>query len=65
VALVFFVVIICEVIVAFCIFQSSCLSASPSCISEEFLRCKVDEVLDRVVEELISEAAFFVASKSE
>jgi hypothetical protein len=54
----FFVVIICEVIVAFCIFQSSCLSASPSCVSEEFLRCKVDE-------ELISEAAFFVALESE
>jgi hypothetical protein len=51
--------------VVFCIFQSSCSSASPSCISEDFLRCKVDEVLDRVVEELISEAAFFVASKSE
>jgi hypothetical protein len=34
-------------------------------VSEEFLRCKVDEVLDRVVEELISEAAFFVASESE
>jgi hypothetical protein len=56
---------ICKVIVVFCIFQSSCLSASPSCVSEEFLRCKVDQVLDRVVEELISEDAFFVASESE
>jgi hypothetical protein len=65
VALAFFVVIICEVIMAFCIFQSSCSSASPNCVFEEFLRCKVDEVLDRVVEELISEAAFFVASESE
>jgi hypothetical protein len=61
----FFIVIICEVIAAFCIFQSSCSSASSSCVSEEFLRCKVDEVLDRVVEELNNEAAFFVASKSE
>jgi hypothetical protein len=61
----FFVVMICKVIVAFCIFQSSCSSASPSCVSKEFLWCKVDQVLDRVVEELISEAAFFVASESE
>jgi hypothetical protein len=61
----FFVVMICKVIVAFCIFQSSCSSASPSCVSEEFLRCKVDQVLDRVVEELISEAAIFVALESE
>jgi hypothetical protein len=42
------------------------LSASPSYVSEEFLLCKVDEMLDRVVKELISEAVFFfVASESE
>jgi hypothetical protein len=45
--------------VAFCILQPSGSSASPSCVSEEFLRCKVDQVLDKVVEELISEVAFF------
>jgi hypothetical protein len=55
-----FLVIICKVIVAFCIFQSSCSSASPSYVSEEFLLCKVDEMLDRVVKELISEAVFFL-----
>jgi hypothetical protein len=41
------------------------LSASPSYVFEEFLRCKVDQVLDRVVEDLISEAAFFVALENE
>ena len=44
------------------IFQSSCSSASPSFVSEDFLRSEVDHVLDRVVEDLICEAATIVAS---
>jgi hypothetical protein len=45
-------------------FQSSCSSASLSYVSEDFLRCKVDRMFDRVVEDLISEAATIVALKS-
>ena len=37
-------------------FQSSCLSTSPSFASEDFLGSEVDHVLDKVVEDLISEA---------
>ena len=46
-------------------FQSSCSSASPSFVSEDFLRSKVDHMLDKVVEDLISEAATIVASESD
>jgi hypothetical protein len=36
-------------------------SASPSFISEDYLSSEVDQVLDRVVEDLIDEAATIVA----
>jgi hypothetical protein len=42
-------------------FQSSCSSASPSFISEDYLRSEVDQVLDRIIEDLIDEAAAIVA----
>jgi hypothetical protein len=42
-------------------FQSSCSSASPIFISEDYLSLEVDQVLDRVVEDLIDEAAAIVA----
>jgi hypothetical protein len=45
-------------------FQSSCLSASPSFISEDYLSSEVDQVLDRVVENLIDEATAIVASEN-
>jgi hypothetical protein len=45
-------------------FQSSCLSASPSFIFEDYLSSEVDQVLDRVVEDLIDEAATIVASEN-
>jgi hypothetical protein len=45
-------------------FQSSCLSASPSYVSEDYLSSEVDHVLDRVVEDLIDEAASIVASEN-
>ena len=44
-------------------FQSSCSSASPSFVSEDFLCSEVDRVLDKVVEYLISEATTIVASQ--
>ena len=47
------------------IFQSSCSSASPNFVSEDFLCSEVDRVLDKVVEDLISEAATIVASESD
>jgi hypothetical protein len=45
-------------------FQSSCSSDSPSYISEDYLSSEVDHVLDRVVEDLIDEAAAIVASEN-
>jgi hypothetical protein len=42
-------------------FQSSCSSASPSFIFEDCLSSEVDQVLDKVVEDLIDEAAAIVA----
>jgi hypothetical protein len=45
-------------------FQSSCSSASPSYVFEDYLSSEVDYVLDRVVEDLISEAATIVASEN-
>jgi hypothetical protein len=45
-------------------FQSSCSSASPSYVSEDYLSSEVDHVLDRVVEYLIDEAAAVVASEN-
>jgi hypothetical protein len=41
-----------------------CSSALPSYVSEDFLSSEVIHVLDRVVEDLISEAAAIVASKN-
>ena len=46
-------------------FQSLCSSASPSFASEDFLCSEVDRVLDKVVEDLISEAATIVDSESD
>jgi len=46
-------------------FQSSCSSASPSFVSEDFLCSEVDRVLDKVDEDLISEAATIVAFESD
>jgi len=46
-------------------FQSSCSSASPSFVSEDFLSSEVDRVLDKVVEDLISEAATIIASEND
>ena len=46
-------------------FQSSCSSASSSFVSEDFLGLEVDRVLDKVVEDLISEAATIETSKSD
>ena len=45
--------------------QSACSIASPSYVSEDFLRSKVDHMLDKVVEDLISEAKTIVASESD
>jgi hypothetical protein len=45
-------------------FQSSCSSASPSYISEDYLSSEVDYVLNRVVEDFIDEAAAIVASEN-
>jgi len=45
--------------------QSSCSSASPSFVSKDFLCSEVDRVFDKVVEDLISEAATIVASESD
>jgi hypothetical protein len=45
-------------------FQSSCSSASPSFISEDYLSSEMDHVLDRVVEDLIDDAAAIVASEN-
>jgi hypothetical protein len=45
-------------------FQSSCSSASPSYISEDYLSSEVDHILDKVVEDLIDEAAAIVASEN-
>jgi hypothetical protein len=45
-------------------FQSSCSSASPSYVSEDYLSSDLDHVLDRVVEDLIDEAAVVVASEN-
>jgi hypothetical protein len=44
-------------------FQSSCSSASPSYIFEDYLSSEVDHVLDKVVEDLIDEAAAIIASE--
>ena len=49
----------------FLFFQSSCSSASPSFVSEDFLGLEVDRVLDKVVEDLISEAATIGAFESD
>ena len=46
-------------------FQSLCSSASPSFVYEDFLRPEVDRILDKVVEDLISEAATIVVFESE
>ena len=46
-------------------FLSSCSSASPSFVSKDFLGSDVDCVLDKVVEDLISEAATILASESD
>ena len=48
----------------FVFFQSLCSSASPSFVSENFLGSELDRVLDKVVEDLISEAAAIVAVDS-
>jgi hypothetical protein len=45
-------------------FQSSCSSASPSFIFEDYLSSEVDHVLDRVVEDLIDKVAAIVASEN-
>jgi hypothetical protein len=45
-------------------FQSSCSSSSPSYIFEDYLSSEVDHVLDRVVDDLIDEAAAIVASEN-
>jgi hypothetical protein len=45
-------------------FQSSCLSASPSYVSKDYLSSEVDHVLDRVVEDMIDEVATVVASEN-
>jgi hypothetical protein len=42
-------------------FQSSCSSASPSYVFEGYLSSEMDHVLDKVVEDLIEEAAAVVA----
>jgi hypothetical protein len=42
-------------------FQSLCSSASPSFISEDYLSSEVDQILDRIIEDLIDEAAAIVA----
>ena len=47
------------------IFRSSCSSASPSFVSKDFLGSEVDRVLDKVVEDLISEAAAIIALESD
>ena len=47
------------------IFQSSCSSASSSFVSEDFLCSEVDRVLDKVVEDLISDATTIVALESD
>ena len=49
----------------FLFFQSSCSSALPSFVSKDFLGSEVDRVLDKVVEDLISEAATIETSKSD
>ena len=49
----------------FLFFQSSCSSVSPSFVSEDFLGSEVDRVLDKVIEDLISDAVTIVASKSD
>ena len=46
-------------------FLSSCSSASPSFVSEDFLSSEVDRVLDKVVEDLISEATTIVTFESD
>jgi hypothetical protein len=48
----------------FACFQSSCSSASPSYVSEDYLSSEVDHILDRVIEDLIDEAAAVVASEN-
>jgi hypothetical protein len=45
-------------------FRSSCSSASPSYVFEDFLSSEVDDILDRVVQDLIGEAAAIVASEN-
>lgn len=45
------------------LFQSSCSSASPSFIFDDFVSSEVDRVLDKVVDDLISEATNIVASE--
>jgi hypothetical protein len=45
-------------------FQSSCSSASPSYVFEDYLSSEVDHVLDRVVEDLIDEATAVVTSEN-
>ena len=47
------------------IFQSSCSSASPSFASEDIICLEVDHVLDKVVEDLISDATTIVALESD
>jgi hypothetical protein len=42
--------------------QISCSSASPSYVFEDYLSSEVDHVLDRVVEDLIDEAAAAVVT---
>jgi hypothetical protein len=42
--------------------QSSCSSASPSYVFKDYLSSEVDHVLDRVVEDLIDEAAAAVVT---
>jgi hypothetical protein len=48
----------------FVCFQSSCSSASPSYVFEDYLSLEVDHVLDRVVEDLINKATTVVASEN-
>ena len=47
------------------IFHSSCSSASPNFVSKDFLCSEVDRVLDKIDEDLISEAVTIVASESD
>jgi hypothetical protein len=42
-----------------------CSKASPNFVSEDFLCSEVDHVLDKVVKDLISEAATIVVSESD